>query len=242
MELYATVAMERPQQILAVFIRDARSPSIGEKLQPVEDPVGATTHTRWRNYTQRSDSSGSVRSSRRTSRAGSNDMTLVQPTLTPSPTPTHQNLQRSTSYGKHQNSADYFSRSGRSSPTPSNGNGSGSVPWLNSTQIQEEPTTGEIDISMGLGPKPAKMSEAEWKRLELQMRIDRARVNMPQSVKFRLFMDPEECVEAFEALDWLNKKENKPDPNDMVGVGQTPPTNVQSDSTGNLRLFDSPAL
>ena len=95
---------------------------------------------------------------------------------------------------------------------------------------------------MGLGPKPAKMSEAEWKRLELQMRIDRARVNMPQSVKFRLFMDPEECVEAFEALDWLNKKENKPDPNDMVGVGQTPPTNVQSDSTGNLRLFDSPAL
>jgi len=166
-------------------------------------------------------------------------MTLIQPMITPNPIPTYQNLPRSTSYGKHQNSADYFSRSGRSSPAPSNSNGSGSAPWLNSTQVQEEPTTGEIGIPVGLGPKPAKMSEAEWKRLELQMRIDTARVNMPQSVRFRLFMDPEECVEAFEALD---KKENKPDPNAAIRVGQTLPANAQSDSGGNLCSFDSSAL
>ena len=78
--------------------------------------------------------------------------------------------------------------------------------------------TGEIDTSVGLGPKPAKMADAEWKRLELQMRVDRARVNTPQSVRFRLFVNPEECVEAFEVLDWLNKEDVKPDPNATVGV------------------------
>jgi hypothetical protein len=49
------------------------------------------------------------------------------------------------------------------------------------------------------------MPEAEWKRLELQMRVDRARVCIPQNVRFRLFVNPEECVEAFEVLDQLNK-------------------------------------
>ena len=94
--------------------------------------------------------------------------------------------------------------------------------------------TGEIDTSVELGPKPAKMSDAEWKRLELQMRVDRARVNMPQSVRFRLFMNPEECVEAFEVLDWSKKEGNKLDPNATTRADQTPPTNAQSDPGGNL--------
>lgn len=64
---------------------------------------------------------------------------------------------------------------------------------------------GEIDTSAVLGQKPAKMPEAEWKRLELQMRVDRARVNIPQSVKLRLFTNPEECVEAFDVLDLLKR-------------------------------------
>ena len=88
---------------------------------------------------------------------------------------------------------------------------------------------GEIDTSVGLGPKPAKMPEAEWKRLELQMRVDRARVNMPQSVKFRLFTNPEECEEAFEVLDWLNKKDTKPNPNATIRVGHNPPADAAID-------------
>ena len=203
MELYATVAMERPQQILAVFIRDARSPSNGEKPQPVEDPIGATAHTRRRNYVQRSDSGGSLRFFRQNS---SNEMIPVQPTMTPGPTPNYQNPQRLIN-AQGQSSADYFSRSGRSSPAPSVPNDNDSIHWLNAAQIQEEPMTGETDPSLGLGPKPAKMPEAEWKRLELQMRVDRARANIPQSVRFRLFVNPEECVEAFEVMDLLNKKD-----------------------------------
>jgi hypothetical protein len=216
MELYATVAMERPQQILAVFIRDARGPLNGEKPQPIEDPIGATAHSRRRNYIQHSDSSGS---SRQNSRGASNEMVPVQPTMTPGPTPNYQTPRRLINVIR-QNSGDYFSRSGRSSPAPSISNDSDSIPWLGNTQVQEEPMTGEADPSVGLGPRPAMMSDVEWKRLELQMRVDRARANIPQSVRFRLFVDPEECVEAFEVLDLLNKKDIKPDPNATV---QTPP-------------------
>ena len=230
MELYATVAMERPQQVLAVFIRDARTPLNGERPQPVEDPTGATTYTRWKkNYNQRSDSTGSTRSVRQTPPGAFDNMTITQPTMSPGPTPNYQNRQ----HGGRQNSADYFNRSGRSSSSPNNTNDSGPAPWLNDMQIQEEPTTGEIDTSMGLGPRPAGTSDAEWKRLQLQMRVDRARVNMPQSVRFRLFVDPEECVEAFEVLD-SNKRDIKPDLNATIRAGQTPPTDPQPDSEGIL--------
>lgn len=226
MELYATVAMERPEQILAVFIRDARSPPDGGKPQPIEDPVGASAHTRWMNHRQRSDSSGSSRSFRQIPRC--NDATSAQPTMTPGPTPFYQNRQPPTPYDKRQGSMDYFSQSGRSSPTSNNNNGSG--PWFGDSQFQEEPTTREIDISVGLGPKPAKMTDAEWRRLELQMRVDRARVSMPQGVRFRLFINPEECVEAFEVLDQLNKMGHRA----TMKAGRTPLANRQPDSWGNL--------
>lgn len=214
MELYATVAMERPQQILAVFIRDARSPSDGDELQSVEDPIGAAAHTRWGRYPQRSDSGGSLKAFRQMSR--SSDSTSVQSTMSPGPTPFYQNRQPSTPSNKRQGPADYFGQTRRSSPTPNNGNDD--VSWSGMNQTSEDPMTGEIDISVGLGPKPAKMPEAEWKRLELQMRVDRARLNMPQSVKFRLFMNPGECMEAFEVLDRLKKM----DPDVTTAAGPTP--------------------
>jgi hypothetical protein len=162
-------------------------------------------------------------------------MTPAQPAMTPGPNSNYQHRQRSTSSSKLQNSAGYFDRSSPSASAPNlnNTNGGGSPPWLGNAQIQEEPTTGEIDTSVGLGSKPPKMPDAEWKRLELQMRVDRARVNMPQSVRLRLFMSPEECVEAFEVLDWINKKDVKPDPNATIMVGQTPPIDSQSDSRGD---------
>lgn len=205
MELYATVAMERPQQILAVFIRDARTSE--EKLQPVEDPIGATAHIRWKNYTQRPDYSGSLRSFHRNSRGASNDsvQSAMTPTMSPGPTPNYKSRRHSIN-SKHQNSVDYFSRPGGSSSIPTTPNDNGSAVWLGNTQIQDEPMTGDIDR---LGPKPAKMPDTEWRRLELQMRVDRARVNMPQSVRFRLFVHPEECAEAIELLDWLNREDIK---------------------------------
>lgn len=214
MELYATVAMERPQQILAVFIRDARSLSNGEKPQPIPDPIGACALTKRGKRSQRSDSSGNVRNFRRMSRT--NDVVFVQPTMTPDPTPFCQSRQPPTPSDTRQGSVDYFGRPGRSSPTPSNGSGNGS--WSGDSQIQEELTTGEVDICVGFGPKPAKMPDTDWKRLVLQMRVDRARVCMPQSVRFRLFTNPEECVEAFEVLDQLDQM----GPGAGMQAGRTP--------------------
>jgi hypothetical protein len=200
MELYTTVAMERPQQVLAVFIRDARGPPNGEKPQPIDDPTGTTAHIRWKNYPHRSDSGGIFRQN---SRGSPYDATPIQPTITPGPTPNYGDQQRPTN-GKRQNSADYFGRPGGSSPAPGTPNDNSSTHWSNS-QVQEDPLVGEIDTSVVLGQKPAKMPDAEWKRLELQMRVDRARVNIPQNVRFRLFTNPEECAEAFDVLDLLNK-------------------------------------
>ena len=205
MELYTEVAIERPQQILAVFIRDARSPSNGETVQPIGDPVGATASTRWENYPRRSDSSGSVKNPRQMSRG--NGATSVQPAMTPGPTPFYQNSQPPTPYNKRQVSEDYFSQSGRSSPSSSNGNYNSS---FSNSPMLEEATTRMIDTSVGLGSKPTGVSNAEWKRQELQLRVDRARVHMAQSVRFRLFTNPEECVEAFEVLEQLHKGMNPP--------------------------------
>lgn len=200
MELYTTVTMERPHQILAVFIRDARGLLNGEKPQPVEDPIGASAHVRWKNYPQRSNSGGSTRAPSRVSRSGSSDRVSVQPMMTPGPTPLYQNRQSPTPRNQRQGSVDYFGQPVRSSPVPSNG----STPWLGNSQVEEEPMTGEVDPCVGLGPRPAKVSDQEWKRSELQMRVDRARMYIPQSVRFRFFTNPEECVEAFEVLDQLN--------------------------------------
>lgn len=191
MELYATFAKERPQQILAVFIRDARSTLDGGAPQPIDDPTGATAHTRCKKHPRRSDSNRSTKSFRQMSR--SNSATSVQPTMTPGPTPFYQNHQPSTPSNRRQAPVDYFSQPHRLSSTPSNDSDSDSTPWLGDSQIQEE--------QIRLGPKPAKMPDAVWERLELQARVDKARMCMPQSVKFRLFTKPEECVEAFDVLD-----------------------------------------
>lgn len=78
--------------------------------------------------------------------------------------------------------------------------------------------TRDVDASSGLGPKPSKFPDAEWKRLEPRTRVDRARVNVLQSLRFRLFVNPERGVEAFEVLDWLNEENVKPDPDATVKV------------------------
>lgn len=54
------------------------------------------------------------------------------------------------------------------------------------------------------GGIPADMSEAEKKRMELQIRVYRARALMPSHVPLRIFRKPEECVEASEILDKLH--------------------------------------
>ena len=48
------------------------------------------------------------------------------------------------------------------------------------------------------------MTDAERKRFDLQMRVYKARMEMPDSIPLRVFRNPAECVEAKQILDTLN--------------------------------------
>jgi hypothetical protein len=48
------------------------------------------------------------------------------------------------------------------------------------------------------------MTEQEKKRAELQMRVYRARVQIPPHVQLRVFRKAEECTEVQEILDMLH--------------------------------------
>jgi hypothetical protein len=50
----------------------------------------------------------------------------------------------------------------------------------------------------------ADLTELEKKREELQMRVYRARIQIPLHIPLRIFRKPEECVEASEKLDTLH--------------------------------------
>ena len=50
------------------------------------------------------------------------------------------------------------------------------------------------------GANGGKMTEAEKKRYDLQMRVNRARTQMPSHIVLRVFREPSECVEIEEIL------------------------------------------
>jgi hypothetical protein len=53
------------------------------------------------------------------------------------------------------------------------------------------------------GANGGKMTEVEKKRYELQMRVNRARTQMPSHIMLRVFREPSECVEIEELLEGL---------------------------------------
>lgn len=50
---------------------------------------------------------------------------------------------------------------------------------------------------------PTSLSDVEKKRLDLQMRVWRARYAVPPHIPIRIFREPEECVEVNRILDHL---------------------------------------
>ena len=59
------------------------------------------------------------------------------------------------------------------------------------------------DSLAGAGAGRASMSEVDKRRYALQVRVWKARAEMPRHVVLRVFREPEECVEAGEILDRL---------------------------------------
>ncbi|KAF8210675.1 hypothetical protein K438DRAFT_1810137 [Mycena galopus ATCC 62051] len=152
LELYAELANERPDQVLAVFIRD-----VDEAGEQLEDPTG---------WNAVGASSGAERE-KRPRRTWS--------TAPPTPTTPAYSLHRDQDYFQHIRSS-----------------GQQRKPTLSIRSAASSSTAGSATRE--------RMTEAERSRYELQLRVWRARTQMPGHVSLRIFRDPRECVEAEEIL------------------------------------------
>lgn len=80
-----------------------------------------------------------------------------------------------------------------------------SLPQRTYGQQQEGSSSGSTSSSFNTainygGANGGKMTEVEKKRYELQMRVYRARTQMPSHIVLRIFREPSECVEVEEML------------------------------------------
>lgn len=67
---------------------------------------------------------------------------------------------------------------------------------------RSQQSTSSTSSTESSGKRPAAvLSDADRRRNELQMRVYRARTQMPGNVFLRVFRDPKECVEAQQILD-----------------------------------------
>jgi hypothetical protein len=170
------LARERPDQILAVFIRDVE---LGEVI---EDPTGwkavgasSLNGERWPRQSWSVSSSASA--------------------STPSSRPT------TPAYSLPPSREDYFPVSPAEAPVMT------AEPDAIVDMNAATPMGGQFRgaqaasvRSVASSASAQRMPEGERKRYELQLRVWRARTQMPGHVPLRIFRDPAECVEAEEAL------------------------------------------
>ncbi|KAJ7346955.1 hypothetical protein DFH08DRAFT_780713 [Mycena albidolilacea] len=185
LELYAELARELPDQILAVFIRD-----VDEFGHLLEDPTG---------WNAVSASAGNLNGEQWP--RGSWSTTTAAPS-TPS-TPAY-------SLPPAHKDKDYFAPSvtftsepdpivdmtPMQTPRPASTHGSYSQYRAGKAASVRSAASGS---TVGSATKEG-MSEAERKRYDLQLRVWRARTQMPGHIPLRIFRDPRECVEAEEIL------------------------------------------
>ncbi|KAI0048769.1 hypothetical protein FA95DRAFT_1009643 [Auriscalpium vulgare] len=201
LELYAALAREFYPRVLCVFIRDVNAYDDGGA--GLQDPTGAwaTSGAPGQEYvaaymaTRRKGSGalsiitpGARRSGRWSPRTGS---APASPTVPGSATPSARASRSFT--------GDYFS----SRPVAE-------TPALMDTLTAEPATYGPPSPTPSLSDSgsssgsskasQASLSESEKRRVGLQLRVWKARQEMPPRVVLRVFREPEECVEAGEAL------------------------------------------
>ncbi|KAK7041418.1 hypothetical protein VNI00_009284 [Paramarasmius palmivorus] len=207
LELYADLARERPEQILGVFIRDTGT---GD---PLEDPIGFRIGIE--SFSNPESTTPYIPeniapSQRRTStedrgkRLPPIDTSYIvrQPRSRSSKTP-------STAPVSNLNgSGDYFTPMKITDEPDTismyDGTRNTSMTSLASGYVHKTPSTASSGYFPLRTPKSAatatsastRIPEAERKRHELQMRVYRARANMPEHVTLRVFRSPTECVET----------------------------------------------
>ncbi|THH15739.1 hypothetical protein EW146_g4777 [Bondarzewia mesenterica] len=209
LELYASLAKERPTQILAVFIRDVNNYEDGGA--GINDPTGISAADNGSIAQALSLSGIGVPGVRRggLSTARHSESLPTSPTKL-APQPAFGNADSSQSFTE-----DYFTPK----PPPSldrdwsvPGSRSNTPPRYTSGTFSAEPSNyGPPSPSLSLsvsdtGSGRLSMSEVDKKRYALQARVWKARGEMPRGIVLRAFREPEECVEAGEILDRLGIK------------------------------------
>ncbi|KAJ7045854.1 hypothetical protein C8F04DRAFT_989210 [Mycena alexandri] len=209
LELYAELARERPQQILAVFIRDVET---GERL---EDPTGWNAvhdHTTTTAATMLDNQDWP----RESWPPSTPTLTATPPAYNiPSPGP-YKEYFPTPSMTTEPEPIPGMSMSTTARPT----NGQMRVPSINTNA--QAPSSSSASIRSLRTPTSAAsirsvasnntsvsassmasaqtqqrvLLEADRRRAELQLRVWRARAVIPAHVPLRIFRDPAECVEA----------------------------------------------
>lgn len=198
LELYAGIARERPAQILAIFVRDASTQFLGGALErgtkPLDDPTGEQVF----------EQGGIPR--------------MPFPPQPPSRANSGGGLEppsRSLSDGPGLNApsyARYVPRRARRTvseePAPI-----ASMPILptqsftsippRTSPLSEEPLLEEPARNGPPSRTQQQLYELEKRRAELQLRIYRARLEIPRHIQLRVFRSPQECMEATEILNTL---------------------------------------
>ncbi|KAF7321909.1 hypothetical protein MKEN_00713100 [Mycena kentingensis (nom. inval.)] len=194
LELYAELASEHPEQILAVFIRDVDADS----LEPVEDPTGWKAMGFQMNFD-------------------------ALPTATPTSTSPAYSLPPSPPESWDAQT-EYFTSPvrtqepqrvmGMSLPiTPAPATAPNPIPPPTKVVPQAVPRSAPAPTNSATSTPRNSMYAAsiaststtasqqmERRRYDLQLRIWRARTMLPLQIPLRLFRDPKECVEAGKIL------------------------------------------
>ncbi|PIL25177.1 hypothetical protein GSI_13066 [Ganoderma sinense ZZ0214-1] len=228
LELYAEIGRERPDQILAIFIRDA-SVRENDVMRPLDDPTGADA-ARWDAFQSGAVPPGSATSQtnggfapsaskRASSRYASRSMSEATPGSPPAipskATRSFSGLDLSalSRNSSGSSSPNYFSSTPRSySPITEE------PPWqptmTTATDDKSWPPPGfskpppgsqaerRESRSSSQTPSPTD-AESERKRWDLQTRVWKARLDVPPQIPLRMFREPEECVEVNQILDRL---------------------------------------
>ncbi|KAI0788704.1 hypothetical protein C8Q75DRAFT_807439 [Abortiporus biennis] len=242
LELYASIARERPNQVLGIFIRDANL----DVVPPLEDPTGDRALRKMSrngfglgvNGNGNGTGQGALpiklpspvaiapnppptgRSARRRPSRSVSDIgspTHTTPRMTAkSPTRTHSMADIPTSmlsvpypYGKNGLPIGSYSpgiQTTHSSPnilseSPTSEEPPSMVPPLYPRQNSFSfSSSSRSSTSLSLKPLPS-MTDAEKRQYDMQNRIWRARILVPERIPIRIFRDPRECVEWEGILD-----------------------------------------
>lgn len=209
LELYASLAKERPEQILAIFIRDASTQSLGSVVEggvnPLDDPTGASIF-------EQDGTLGIPKLAPPLPQAPTRAMSTSQlPINIPS-----RSVSESPGLGE-PSYARYVPRRARRtySEAPAGSNfPTSSIPPTQyfpsmtalASPLAEEPSSttwsawGGAPRSSSPSRGQPQLFELEKRRMELQLRVHRARLEIPPHIILRVFRAPHECVEAMEML------------------------------------------